>query len=274
MGFGGALLGLAGHHNTSPPSPHLGQKASHVGSPLPLQTQTPPKNAPNHPERTAHGCLCASEWRVPGAGKDGYRNGCASPDREGARNCRVDAATCPPGAAAALADGYDACPDRPERWAAPAVIRMRTHNNCSCIGEWYYLYPGGGRDGGGDGAPANRTVFGCANPDGDPAGAWCPVDPASCGRFAGYVAPSADAAPWAFDYCAAPRPAPLLKRGDGCRPGLIPEFGQCGETERGAWLPLLLLYVAASVLLLCRGRRSGEMRMLLLLPFLISLRTC
>lgn len=179
-------------------------------------------------ERTSRGCLCAAEWRVAGAGKEGYRDRCASPDREGegARKCRVDAATCPPGAAAALEDGYDACgPGAPERWATPAVVRGRSFNNCTCLGEWSYVYPASG-----DGAtPAvNRTLYGCANPDGDPVGQWCAVDADSCARFAGYFRPSAEAPPVAYDYCSAPRPAPLLQRAGGCGPGLVPEFGQCG----------------------------------------------
>jgi hypothetical protein len=51
---------------------------------------------------------------------------------------------------------------------------LHSFHGCACE-QWSYLYS--------DGSRANFT--GCANPDGDPQGSWCAVDPQICEEFAG-----------------------------------------------------------------------------------------
>lgn len=97
------------------------------------------------------------------------------------------------------------------------------------------MYPTGASTTG----PANLTIHGCANPDGDPGGAWCAVDPEKCPRFAGWVGQDA-VNTWAWDYCmdevkapaapsapAAPAPEPDVQ---ACVKD-IPLWGQCGGTS-------------------------------------------
>ncbi|GBF96277.1 hypothetical protein Rsub_09072 [Raphidocelis subcapitata] len=166
-------------------------------------------------ERTKAGCLCASEWRVDGVGKALYRNRCAHPDTATGRKCRVNPATCPPGAAVGA---FDDCEPLDEAGAAGAGAGS-TARGCTCLGSWSYRYPAAG-------AAEAAVLSGCANPDGDPLGPWCIVDSDRCERFAGYAGvDEAYAAP--FDYCGstAPTPAP---RGGGCAPERVPQWGQCG----------------------------------------------
>ncbi len=182
--------------------------------------------APPNPtaERTTAGCLCAPEWRVDGVGKSSYRNRCAHPDSESQRKCLVDYASCPSNAAVS---DFDACAAAPPPAvtadAAPAApAETTTYHNCSCIeGGWWYLYPSGAAGA----APVNKTLAGCANPDGDPLGAWCPVDPAKCDRFAGHVGVD-PVKPWAFDYCGAEAPS-TPKFSGACKLWVVPAAGQC-----------------------------------------------
>jgi len=185
---------------------------------LPKQTNT--TNTPPTTERTVQGCLCAPEWKMDGAGKEAYRNRCAHPDGDTERKCRVDLATCPPGASVSA---FDACSPLADNWGAPAVVRVRTYNNCTCLdGGWWYQYPPTAAAG-----AVNKTIYGCANPDGDPLGSWCAIDPESCGQFAGYLG-SEPASTFAFDYCTSKRPPALNRKQSGCRTGAIGEWGQCG----------------------------------------------
>jgi hypothetical protein len=148
---------------------------------------------------------------------------------------------------AAAAGAFDACP-APSGEAAAAVAAGAgggaTFHHCPCV-ESGWWYESGASPAAGGAAPAgarNRTaIFGCANPDGDALGAWCPVDPTACDTFAGYVNIDADTQ-LAFDYCAA-EPASMRPR-TGCRHGpRIPTWGQCGGKSNctgwgcydGAW---------------------------------------
>ena len=70
----------------------------------------------------------------------------------------VNLATCSNSSASPL---VDSCPG-----ADPLDAHTGTNNtyyNCSCMPNWAYKYPGAG---------PNVTFDGCANPDGDPRGAW------------------------------------------------------------------------------------------------------
>lgn len=42
-----------------------------------------------------------------------------------------------------------------------------TAGGCQCLGSWHY-------------EGSEQVYAGCANPDGDPLGPWCPVLPGSC----------------------------------------------------------------------------------------------
>jgi len=126
-----------------------------------------------------------------------------------------------------MVGALDTCASLPEA-AEPAVgsggASTTTYHNCSCIeGGWWYLHPSGAAASG----PVNKTIFGCANPDGDPLGAWCAVDPEKCARFAGYVGVD-PVNTWAFDYCNAEAPSLAAKRDGTCKPWSIGEWGQCG----------------------------------------------
>jgi hypothetical protein len=91
------------------------------------------------------------------------------------------------------------------------------------LSDWAYAYP---RDTPVAGVGGTRTaLYGCANPDGDALGTWCPIDPEKCDRFAGYVQVNVSTQV-AFDYCAAEPPAMQWK--DGCRGPRIAEWDQCG----------------------------------------------
>jgi hypothetical protein len=142
------------------------------------------------------------------------------------RKCRVDFATCP--ANATLADGgFDAC--TPEAGPPPGAARPEpearalTFNYCHCVGTWWYAYPSGTTATG----PANQTLLGCANPDGDPLGTWCAVDPQECGRFAGYVGLD-PVNTVAFDYCTSLAPALQPRPAGACKRAPLPEWSQCG----------------------------------------------
>jgi hypothetical protein len=139
------------------------------------------------------------------------------------RKCRVDQATCPRGV---KVGAFDTCrPNAPQRRVA-LPGRPRTFHDCACLkGGWWYLYGGGPASAG----PVNKTISGCANPDGDPLGDWCAVDPERCERFAGYVSnPVNPVNAFAFDYCNTERPPALSAKRDGCTGERIGEWHQCG----------------------------------------------
>jgi hypothetical protein len=79
-------------------------------------------------------------------------------------------------------------------------------------GAWPYFY--------------NTTSYtlasGCANPDQDVEGSWCPIDQASCGRSAGSFRSNSTMV--AFDYCLS-QVAPYSARWAGS--------GEGGRGERG-----------------------------------------
>jgi hypothetical protein len=55
----------------------------------------------------------------------------------------------------------------------------RTIGGCACApGGWRYRYPGGRE---------TELLEGCHNPDGDPLGPWCAVDPKACAWFSGEI---------------------------------------------------------------------------------------
>jgi len=71
----------------------------------------------------------------------------------------------------------------------------------------------------------NVTFVGCANPDGDPLGPWCAIDPNTCPSFAGQLTLPGSLVV-NYDYCES---APLWERRDNttCTDHVV-EFGQCG----------------------------------------------
>ncbi|KAI8462229.1 MAG: hypothetical protein J3K34DRAFT_503160 [Monoraphidium minutum] len=180
-------------------------------------------------ERTVGGCLCQSSWRLEGIGKLAYADRCARPDGGEDRKCVVSARTCPE---AKSPDPLDACHPLPEAAAAATAAgegANATAAGCACVGGgWCFDRPaaaGGGR----------LQLAGCANPDGDVLGAWCPVDPHKCGEFDGYADLDASAANQvAFGYCG--HESPVAARAAGCRGAAIAEWGQCGgKSACGGW---------------------------------------
>lgn len=123
-----------------------------------------------HTERTKNGCLCAASWSLAdGVGKSAYRDGCARPGSpSGPRTCRVDQATCPAGVEAEFDEcGAGAAEEEQEQQ------RATTWHSCACVPGWSYKYADG----------SAVTSDGCANPDADPLGPWCEVDPLQCDSF-------------------------------------------------------------------------------------------
>jgi hypothetical protein len=183
-------------------------------------------------EPTLEGCLCMPTWNKPGGGKK-YSGTCADPDGSSSRWCIVDVNTCPqdintnrgtcadvkpqvrarPGAAAHRARaparlGLEGrrVPQRRPAPAAPAhpllppprprprlqvyVPQNTTHHGCKCVaGRWPYFFD----------ASSYVLLSGCANPDQDIQGSWCPIDPSSCGRNSGSFRSNGSMV--VFDYC-------------------------------------------------------------------------
>lgn len=137
----------------------------------------------------------------------------------GARTCLVDFGTCPAGKAPS--GGFDACGAGAggSSAGAPTPSNAESFHGCDCVSGWWYepSPPAGG---------ARKQLSGCANPDGDSLGAWCPVDPEACAKFAGYVHVDASNL-MAFDYCDAEPPAMRAKDGT-CRGPRLSEWAQCG----------------------------------------------
>lgn len=87
-----------------------------------------------------------------------------APSHPAERKCRVDFATCPPNS---TVGAFDTCaPVDAEALAStpnPEGSNV-TYHSCECLeGGWWYMYPSVASTG-----PVNKTIFGCANPDGDP----------------------------------------------------------------------------------------------------------
>jgi hypothetical protein len=69
--------------------------------------------------------------------------------------------------------GFDACLEKAEVPTDKAV----TVHGCKCaFGGWKFQY---GED--------LLKFDGCANPDGDPLGPWCGINPQDCDEFAGIL---------------------------------------------------------------------------------------
>lgn len=112
------------------------------------------------------------------------------------RICRVNLATCPN---ATTATEIDSCAAKTDT----VINSTTTYHNCSCVeGGWPYEYPVRSNTQ----ALTNITVSrhgaqaftGCANPDGDPMGPWCAVDPETCEVFAGEVKVGSKVSPEQF----------------------------------------------------------------------------
>uniref|UniRef100_A0A383VIB2 CBM1 domain-containing protein n=1 Tax=Tetradesmus obliquus TaxID=3088 RepID=A0A383VIB2_TETOB len=218
-------------------------------------------------EKTVGGCLCAPDWSMgPGAtvGKPHYRDRCARPEapdgeqqqqqqqqqqhgssmeaavvwlwcprsqlqqcqlkqqqQQAKRKCRVDFATCPENS---TVGEFDFCEDTPAAAAAAAAAGesersvSTTFHNCDCKAGWIYTYV--------DGSKANFSA--CANPDGDPMGPWCAVDPATCDRFAGEIDGQERNETLGYDYCNNKfrHPEP-----NSCA-AVLQEFDQCGGKSK------------------------------------------
>lgn len=104
--------------------------------------------------------------------------------------------------------------------AANAALLHTTHHSCSCApGGWNYTFADG----------TSEHFSGCANPDGDPLGSWCAVNPEECGAFAGEMQAGADPQNVvSYDYCTAAAPVP---DGSRCLKALK-EFDQCGGKSK------------------------------------------
>lgn len=92
----------------------------------------------------------------------------------GKRICKVDFVTCPEGV---TVGEYDTCTDSAATPQQQQPAKSISYNQCKCRDEWWFAY--------GDGSV--KSFSGCANPDDDPLGPWCAVDPAFCDNFAGEI---------------------------------------------------------------------------------------
>ena len=66
----------------------------------------------------------------------------------------------------------------------------KTMRKCHCKGSWSFAYEG-----------TTYTGLGCANPDGDPRGEWCPIVPGSCRGIGTSFGLPTDQTEDFYDYC-------------------------------------------------------------------------
>ncbi|KAF6260820.1 hypothetical protein COO60DRAFT_1700160 [Scenedesmus sp. NREL 46B-D3] len=185
------------------------------------------------------GCECLSTW-FDAAGIE--RQGCANPDNDPMgdwcqvnpntclgyygvytsaddgdvkRKCRVDFATCPDNS---TVGEFDYCDDAAAAEPLEDNSATTTFHNCDCKAGWIYTYA--------DGTKGNFSA--CANPDGDPMGPWCAVDPATCDRFAGEINGQESNETLGYDYCSTMfrHPEP-----NSCA-AVLSEYDQCGGKSK------------------------------------------
>jgi hypothetical protein len=136
------------------------------------------------------------------AGKPHYHDRCAAPADGVTRQCVVDLRTCPNQRAFSSGgqDPIDSCApldaaDAEKRGDAETAAAAKEHDAArryfaSLPAEQHRTLTGCGCDPNGwryqfaDGSFSD-LIQGCANPDGDPLGPWCAVDPVKCAWFAG-----------------------------------------------------------------------------------------